>query len=348
MARGSKYTQYFAYATLLVGLLILLYSTKVRTPVRTRVSPCCNTASKNKIEDFCHLDVIVPEFLKENCSCRDYMLCKLVVVTALSSNHFRESQDFFGSVLSKLPNSKVIVYDLGLTWTQVNIIQSYCNVLEVRKFDFARYPPHTKNLFTYAWKPFIIKEVSEEYELLFYCDASCRIKNTFTTYITRLIKFPLLPATWLHHSVVRTTHDGMLKYLTPHLTRAWMVEVLPNGIQATGFLLLVNQILKERILTPWVDCAEHVDCIAPQGAKLWPCNFNRLPNTSYVGCHRFDQSALNLILIRELGLSFQNAVNDHVSLVNVLRHITADYNNQESRDCGIKYCRFAIMTYICI
>jgi hypothetical protein len=296
---------------------------------------CCETASNNPVEELCRLDAIGLEVLK-GCSCRDYMLCKLVVVTALSSNHFKESTDFFGSVLSKLPDSKVIVYDLGLTEKQVNAIQSYCNVLDVRRFNFTRYPPHTKNLFTYAWKPFIIKEVSEEYELLFYCDASCRIKD-ISKYIPGLIQYPLLPATWVDHSVVRTTHDGMLKYLTPHFNRAWMVEVLPNGIQATGFLLLVNQILKERILTPWVDCAEHVECIAPQGATLGPCNFNRLPNTSYVGCHRFDQSALNLILVREFGLSFQNAVDDHVSLVKTVRQATVDNRNSKSRDCGIKY-----------
>jgi hypothetical protein len=313
-------SKFFTCAIILVGLLALsLYLNKeVRTPVPEILEDCCDTASKNDIADLCHLDVFQPEIL-EGCSCRDYMLCKLVVVTALSSNHFRESHDFFASVLSKLPDSKVIVYDLGLTGNEVNTIQSYCNVLEVRKFNFSRYPPHTKNLRTYAWKPFIIKEVSEEYELLFYCDVSCRIKDNITAHLPRLMQFPLLPCSRLGSSVVRTTHDGMLKYLTPHFTRAWMIRVLPRGMQATGFLLLVNKILEERLLAPWVDCAENVECIAPQGATLGPCHFNRTPSTSYVGCHRFDQSALNLILIREFGLSFQNAVDDQLSLVNIFR-----------------------------
>jgi hypothetical protein len=268
------------------------------------------------------------------------MLCKLVVVTGLSKTHFKESQDFFGAVLSKLPGSKVIVYDLGLTANQVNTIQSYCNVLDVRKFNFTRHPPHIQNLFTYAWKPFIIKEVSEEYEVLLYCDASCRMKSTFTAYIPRLIKFPLLPATWVDHSVVRTTHDGMLKYLTPNLTRPWMIDVLPHGIQSGTLLMLANKVLKERVLTPWVDCAEHVECIAPEGALLRPCNFRRIPNTSYIGCHRYDQSALNLILIREFGLSLRNKyLLEEKWLFYANRRPTFNYNNSESRYCGIKYIK---------
>ena len=93
-----------------------------------------------------------------------------------------------------MPDTEVIVYDLGLTAQQVKQIESYCNVKEVRPFQFDRYPKHTKMLFKYAWKPFIIKEMVDEYELFFYCDASCRMKGSLISLLPNLIKqYPILP-----------------------------------------------------------------------------------------------------------------------------------------------------------
>ena len=155
----------------------------------------------------------------ENCSCIEYMLCKLVVVTALSSSHFEESLEFFRFVYANFPATKVIVYDLGLTENEVRRLQSYCNVLEVRKFEFAKYPPHTKDLMTYSWKPHIVYDVSKEYELFIYCDASCRITKAFIKHLPELHQYPLLPKVRGSYSILRTTHDGMLKYVrTSHPT----------------------------------------------------------------------------------------------------------------------------------
>ena len=338
MTQVSKCVLVVTCATviLIFGLMVLPPSYRVdRKPAPAMLKKnCCEIAVKAAIEDLCHQDG--PKILKE-CSCKDYMLCKLIVVTALSSNHYRESKDFFRSVLSEFPDLKIIVYDLGLAGNEANAIHSYCNVREVRKFNFALYPPHTKNLQTYAWKPFIVEQVSEEYELIFYCDASCRMQANFTESLPRLIQFPIMPARRLGHSVVRTTHDGMLEYLTPHLKRPWMVNVFPIGVEATGLLFLVTNMLKDKILTPWVDCAKHVKCIAPQGAKLWPCYFNSLPNTSYVDCHRFDQSAINVILIREFGSDLSRILGlKKEKFVKVVRKATADYDTSYSRACGIR------------
>ena len=149
------------------------------------------------------------------------MLCKLVAVTALSSNHFAESQDYFGCVHAKLPNTKIIVYDLGLTAEQVKTIQGYCNVREVRPFQFDHYPKHTRDLRTYAWKIFIVNEMSKEFELFFYCDSSCRIKDVFFDSLPNVINnFPLLPGLVLSpRNAIRYAHDGMLKYHVPKRTK---------------------------------------------------------------------------------------------------------------------------------
>ena len=56
---------------------------------------CCWIGTKHKVEYLCSTE---HSSLVSYCSCSDYLMCKLVMVTALSSNHFEESIDFFGSV----------------------------------------------------------------------------------------------------------------------------------------------------------------------------------------------------------------------------------------------------------
>ncbi len=297
-------------------------------------SSCCSIASKYQLEALC----VTRDSgsVHKHCNCTDYMLCKLVMVTALSSNHFKESTDYFGSVYAKLPNAMIIVYDLGLTNDQVNTIQSYCNVKEVRKLNFDKYPSHTKRLFVYAWKPFIVNEMSREYEVFLYCDASCRIKDNFVDFLPKLLKFPVLPGLWLPGSVILTTHDGMLNYLQPKMNRSQLTQLRSFG--ATALLIWVTDYLKDKVLSHWVDCAMHVECISPKGSKLLPCNF-RLPSPKYVGCHRYDQSALNVILMRELGANMSTVFSDEdgvpaKDLVDIERYSTAHYNNHQ---CNIKY-----------
>ena len=59
------------------------------------------------------------------------------------------------------------------------------------------------------------------------------------------------------------------------------------------------------------DCALHKECIAPEGARR-ECNsalkFNVHKDGTYVGCHRYDQSALNIILAKYFGSGVWNKV----------------------------------------
>ena len=55
----------------------------------------------------------------------------LVIVTGISSNHFMEVLDMIGSVHYFLPNTKIILYDLGLHENQLQLIYELKNV-EVR------------------------------------------------------------------------------------------------------------------------------------------------------------------------------------------------------------------------
>jgi hypothetical protein len=165
--------------------------------------------------------------------------------------------------------------------------------------------------------------VSEEYELFFYCETSGRTL--------------LLPATWLDHSVVRTTDDEMLKYLThtqyqglvgQHFTPLWDTSnnTPVSGEQdstgkGTGSLGGLRRV-----------CRVH---IAPQGVQLWPCYCDCMPNTSVIA----SINQLNLILIREFGSSLCNELDDQLSLISTNR---MEYDNSEctSNELSLNYCCF--------
>ena len=98
-------------------------------------------------------------------------------------------------------------------------------------------------------------------------------------------------------------------------------------IAATLFLIRATDESFELIVKPWVACALKSDCIAPEGSKLTGC-LTPEKETDYNGCHRYDQSALNVLLFKALGDERKEACTDD-TLVNKLtvttRHPTNDF-----------------------
>ena len=242
------------------------------------------------------------------CSCEDLLLCRLVMVTAFSSNQFVKATDMIASVQKHLPRTKIIVFDLGLSSMQRAIIKTYC-CAEVRKFPFHNYPTHVKTLTMYAWKPLVIKEIAQEYEVVLYGDASLRVMSTVKDSILKfLLQFPFVTGPLHQFPAISVTHDGMLDYFNFNLSREEAVKSIPGSIQSGGFLIWLNSQMCHKLLSKWVDCALHEMCIAPKGAKHFPCNIYLLRSGDFAECHHFDQSALNVILIQQFGLKTWNQI----------------------------------------
>ena len=305
-----------------------------RPPGRNETD-CCIMAVSHRLEVLCQTDFDYPE-MAQQCSCTDYMLCKLVIVTALSSNHFVESQDFFASVYSNFPTLKIIVYDIGLATNEVKRLKSYCNVMEIRDYKFDQYPNYTRQLDRHAWKPFIFQEMSDEFEFFLYCDASCRIHKTFSSYFPVLVKYPILlhvPRSTI--PIVRTTHESTINYLVPDLQRSYLLKLLNGYFESNAVLVWSTNYFKKKIMSPLLDCAMHQECISPKGSKMRPCNFRGTAPDGYAGCHR-EQSAFNLLIMKELGPSIRKlySMSDQ-NFVQITRRPTTYYKNSKSLLCGI-------------
>ena len=80
------------------------------------------------------------------------------------------------------------------------------------------------------------------------------------------------------------------------------------------WLMWATYEMKMKFIEPLVDCALNEDCIAPFGSQISGCNVSVINDGSYAGCHRYDQSALNLILAREFGLDhFSRSTNRSIA-----------------------------------
>ena len=65
----------------------------------------------------------------------------------------------------------------------------------------------------------------------------------------------------------------------------------------THHLVIFNTLtIHKELMLPWVQCALTENCIFPRGAQSVGCNFKRRPKYLYTSCHRYDTSALNVIL----------------------------------------------------
>ena len=232
------------------------------------------------------------------------------------------------TVQAVMPEVKLIVYDLGMTSQQRATVLRMCGV-ELRTFDFAKYPQHVRDLFKYAWKPIIAHELVRDYEVVMWGDASVRLLKPLQEYILPYlldIEAPFV-GTKYNTTIVQWTHSGTLNYF--NMTRESMQGLLT--LQAGCWVLWSTKRMKS-LISNWEDCALHEECIAPEGTHVCNCKkktWNR-QEVDYCGCHRFDQSALNIILTQEFGKEVYKTVFENNN--------TFEVKYAHNKNCTIKYC----------
>ena len=246
----------------------------------------------------------------------------ITIVSAISSNHYEEAKDLIGSAQQFLPTTRIVMYDLGLQESQRKELEEFCNV-ELRIFDFEEYPAYFRSLYKYAWKSFIIRQLALEAEYLFWADSSVRFAKDLESSFSKLDNFPVIGH---HHEfdMIQATHTGTLDYF--NMTREAMRNVV--GMEARLTLFKTNEVTMH-ILDLWCDCAMHENCIAPNNTIHWPCNFKLVKPGSlqYIGCHSFDQSVLNIVIVREYGTKVYKNILDSIvdTSLKITKHPSHEY-----------------------
>ncbi|XP_046583222.1 uncharacterized protein LOC124290520 isoform X2 [Haliotis rubra] len=219
------------------------------------------------------------------------------VVLAASANHYQELQALLHNihnVVNRDGRLKVVLYDLGLGPFQLNQVHRHCKC-EVHPFPFHEFPTHVRDLAVYSWKPILVQLALKQWNFIMYMDASIRILTSDLQ--------ELFDVAWKRGILVSDTEHESFKMVehTDPRTFAFLgekpcyFENIPE--KQAGFLLLrQSRLLQLSIIRPWVECTLSLECIAPQGSKInWFCSYYR----HFFGeCHRFDQSALNIVISR--------------------------------------------------
>lgn len=211
----------------------------------------------------------------------DDMLGDFVIATACSHGYFYQLENLIGSIHFWEPRQRIVVYDIGMSRDQLEILNCYVNV-SVVPFPFHSHPEHVANLYNYAWKILIIEDAMKRHDSVLMLDSALELRAPL-----REIKQTI--ANTGHFSAVQPgsvalfTHPTTFNFLgvnvkdPDHLDK-WTVPFYAGGIQ--GFR--ADSIAYNVVLTQAVKCAKEELCIHPAGAGR--------------NNHNYDQSVLSVLL----------------------------------------------------
>uniref|UniRef100_A0A0N4UD61 Protein O-linked-mannose beta-1,2-N-acetylglucosaminyltransferase 1-like n=1 Tax=Dracunculus medinensis TaxID=318479 RepID=A0A0N4UD61_DRAME len=255
-----------------------------------------------------------------------------VIVTAFSEDFSLQAKRLITSIRQYWPHQVIIIYDLGLDESNIQLFKSLCNII-YRKFDFNKYPPVVSNLYSYRWKPIIIAEVLQEYKAIWYVDSSVIFKKNDLNHVYELMRCPskmLIPEiadrdlreqftplengwnieTWMRniaecrkstylfhgysgHGIFSATNPGTYKFIPTNFDE---IKKPKAKMYEAGIVYVIQTAETIRNILKWyVACALEEQCMAPSNAKL-QCNFDENDRFGkYANCHRYDQSVVNLL-----------------------------------------------------
>ncbi|ELU18218.1 hypothetical protein CAPTEDRAFT_194388 [Capitella teleta] len=232
----------------------------------------------------------LPDHLRTTIS-QDGGLPEFVIVVPSNAAFFPRAVDAIATAQRFFPDNRLILYDLGGVQAKFSKeLSRLCNV-EYRLFDFAKYPEHVADLVLYSWKAIIINEMLLEYPGVFIMDSSVRIlHNDIGSIQDELLQTDgVMTFSSSGHSNFAATHHRMYEYL-PTDTRGMQESEQVEG--GCAFFFRTESVVNS-FLYWFVMCSLDKDCIAPTRKR--GC-LSTKDKTEYADCHRFDQSALNILL----------------------------------------------------
>ncbi|CAG5118161.1 unnamed protein product [Candidula unifasciata] len=215
----------------------------------------------------------------------------ITFVTAGSHSTFYATIQFIYSVQYFYPRSTIAIYDIGLTSDEKAFIKSLCNTV-LASMLLKLWPENLYKIRHRIWRPFLLQFALVRFGHCVYVEPGRFIyRQIIKDYLEQSrVHGLVVGGKQMQHSSYFVTNPHMYTFLitderklknTPHFEMSLII--LHNTRRVHHFFM--------RYLT---SCATEEYCISPPGAQ--PKCETYLGGKKYGGCHRYDESAINLIL----------------------------------------------------
>ena len=200
----------------------------------------------------------------------------MIVVTAASKRYFGALINLVGSLHYWESDHQITVYDLGLGTRQLEEMNRWRNVSVKERFLDMGIPPHCRNLYQYAWKPYAIADSLQTHDRVLWIDAGSDIRAPLKSIDDFLSKEGYFLTQGQDLDMTLMSHSATYEFLGFNKNDFLGKPHYSANLQ--GYL--IEGLATERILTPMLKAASVKDCIAPPGSNL--------------SNHRFDQTILSI------------------------------------------------------
>jgi len=188
-----------------------------------------------------------------------------IIVTGSDSLHYKNLKQLLSSIMIHEKKTKVLVFDLGLKNIEKNELRKKFKKIEIRKFDYSRYPKYFNikiNAGEYAWKPVIISNTLNEFKCsIFWMDAGNVVSSRLNT-IRKILNLTGFYSPFSDGKIYTWTHFKTLKFLKAS-------NKIINKRNLSGGCVGVNYKFNnvKKVINRWKDCSLIKDCIAPNGSN---------------------------------------------------------------------------------
>lgn len=211
---------------------------------------------------------------------------ELVIVTGSDSSHFKSLYQLLKSLTLHEKNTKVLVFDLGITNKEREIIKDDFPNYELRKFDYSKHPSYfniKENAGEYAWKPVIINSVLNEFKTsVCWLDGGNKVMKPLIS-IRKIIELYGFYSPFSKGIISDWTHPKSLECLGVLKEKKILKQRNLNGACVCANY---NNLEVRKLIKNWSDCAKSKNCIAPEGSSREN--------------HRQDQAILSTLIYRDL------------------------------------------------
>ena len=214
---------------------------------------------------------------------------KFKVITASDSSHFKSLCQLLDSLTTYCRLDQIVVYDLGLTNTEVLDISKRYPFVKTVKFNFDEYPKHVnlkeRDAGAYAWKPIIIyNEYQRDNLPIIWMDAgNIVLKNI--KFLKRYIIKKKFYSPYSSGNIQKWTHSDTL------LSLEFPDKFLKKRNLNAALIGLIHDKKIYNLLENWYALALKKEIIIPDGSS----KLN----------HRYDQSLLTLLFYIKFNFFFK-------------------------------------------